>query len=174
MRMGADKAFLDWLGRPLWRHQIDTLRRCGGEELFVCGREGQVFPGEKVLLDRVAEQGPLAGLARALEVSNQPQVLVLAVDLPEMTAAFLRERVLAAANDGIGAVPWLDRFHEPLAAVYPRRMLGLVQEQLGEADRSLRTLCRRGEAAGFLRRIEVAAEERVLFRNLNSPEDLPA
>jgi hypothetical protein len=53
-------------------------------------------------------------------------------------------------------------------------MLGLVQEQLGEADRSLQTLCRRGEAAGFLRRIEVAAEERVLFRNLNSPEDLPA
>lgn len=172
-RMGADKAFLDWRGRPLWRHQVDTLRRCGGEELFVCGREGQAFPGETLLLDRVAERGPLSGLARALEESSQSLVLVLAVDLPEMTAAFLQERVLAAAGEDSGAVPLVDGFHEPLAAVYPRRMLGMVLEQLERADRSLRTLCRRAEAAGLLHRIEVAAEGRALFRNLNSRGDLP-
>ena len=123
-------------------------------------------------MDPVPGLGPLAGLERALDGSLQPMVLVLAVDLPAMTPAFLGERLLAEADGDVGAVPWLNGFYEPLVAVYPRRLLGRIREQLQRADRSLQTLCRRAEEAGFLRRIAVAAEERGLFRNLNSPGDL--
>jgi molybdopterin-guanine dinucleotide biosynthesis protein A len=170
-RMGTDKAFLDWKGRPLWRHQMETLRATGADEIFVCARKGQLFPDEKVLVDPAPGLGPLAGLARALEGSKGPLVLVLAVDLPVMTEGFLRGRLLAAADD-TGAVPWVDGFYEPLAAVYPKRLSEEVQRRLLGVDRSLQSLCGWAEAAGIVQRIAVTDAERALFRNLNSPEDL--
>jgi molybdopterin-guanine dinucleotide biosynthesis protein A len=151
---------------------METLRATGAGEAFVCARKGQLFQDETVLTDRKSGLGPLAGLARALEGSKGPLVLVLAVDLPGLTAEFLRNRILAATDGNSGAVPWIQGFYEPLAAVYPKRLLEEVQRRLKETDRSLQTLCRWAEAAGMVQRIDVTGLERALFRNLNSPEDL--
>ena len=170
-RMGTDKAQLDWQGQPLWRHQWVTLQRCGAEVTVVCARKGQEFPGVRVLLDETEDLGPLSGLLRALETSAQPLVLVLAADLPQMTATFLRGRLLASVRDEIGVVPRLEGFYEPLAAIYPVRMAEEVRRRLQAEDRSLQSLCRWAEQNGLIRSVEVAPSERGLFRNLNRPQD---
>lgn len=171
-RMGSDKAFLDWHGLPLWRHQWATLQALGGDDGFVCGRPGQGFAGVPVYSDKVEGLGPLGGLVRALEQARHGRVVVLAVDLPAMTSDFLRDRLLASATDEIGAIGRLDGFYEPLAAVYPTVLREMAAAQLASGDRSLQTFCRMAEEAGRLRRVEVTERERPLFRNLNVPADL--
>lgn len=173
-RMGADKAFLPWDGQPLWERQRATLVASGATEILLCGRAEQLFPatGPRVVADRVPGLGPLAGLAGALREAAHGLVLVLAVDLPEMRADFLRGRLLAAAGPEEGVVPERDGFFEPLAAVYPRRALALAEASATSGDRSLRTFCRKAVAAGWLRPIKVEDGERAFFRNCNRPEDL--
>jgi molybdopterin-guanine dinucleotide biosynthesis protein A len=97
-------------------------------------------------------------------------VVVLAVDLPMVTAAFLR--LLLGQADDRGIVPKLrDRF-EPLAAVYPRACLPLASALLQSGERSLQALVRRAEAAELIRAFELRPEDEGQFLNLNTPIDL--
>jgi molybdopterin-guanine dinucleotide biosynthesis protein A len=75
------------------------------------------------LHDCVAEAGPLAGIERVLAVASARLVLVLAVDMPNMTSSFLR-RLAANCKGGVGAIPRLNGRVEPLAAFYPTSAQG--------------------------------------------------
>ena len=106
-RMGADKAFLDWHGRPLWEVQLAKLRAAGAAEILVCGRREQAFAGDgfRLIPDRKEDLGPLSGLANALRAATHDTVLVLAVDMPFITVELLRELIeqrLGSILDGMG------------------------------------------------------------------------
>jgi len=40
-RMGRDKAFLDWDGRPLWQVQLEKLQQLAPQRLLISCREEQ-------------------------------------------------------------------------------------------------------------------------------------
>jgi molybdopterin-guanine dinucleotide biosynthesis protein A len=145
-------------------------------EIFVSGPRRPGFPDAlRHVEDSGPNQGPLAGLVSALRAAACPHVLVLAVDMPLMTAAFLgklRER----ATPGCGVVPYLlgretrEKFYEPLAAIYPRECVDMVERHLDSADWSMQTLVRAGVSAGLLVESEIPREARKYFVNLNTPD----
>ena len=107
-RMGRDKAWLEMGGQPLIRRALSTVRDSGIQGIVISGRAGADYSslGCPVLFDLEPGCGPLGGIERALSAATAPLVLVLAVDLPGVTAAFLRK--LAAHCDPLtGAVPKL-------------------------------------------------------------------
>ena len=126
-RMGADKAFLEWRGQRLIDRQLDLLCSLAPTEVLVSGRAGVDYAatGARVVCDAVPEQGPLGGLAAALQATTAPHVVLLAVDLPAMTRDFLRG-LLTQCRPGVGVVAHTRDGWEPLAAVYPREILPLV------------------------------------------------
>ena len=69
-------------------------------------------------------------------------------------------------------VPWLDGWFEPLAAVYPRQCLELIQERLRSGDYAMQSFIRESIARGMLIPFEVESVDAILFRNLNDPADL--
>ena len=177
-RMGRDKALLRLEdGRRLWERQLAVLRELGPAELFISGPRRDGFPAEvSCLADTLPGRGPLAGIAAALRAATSPRVVVLAVDLPEMTAGFLRG-LLGAQGGGkdeeSGIVPQTaDGFFEGLAAVYPRVGLAVAERQLEGNDRSLQTFVRELVRSGLVTARPVAVEEAGLFANWNRPEDL--
>jgi molybdopterin-guanine dinucleotide biosynthesis protein A len=173
-RMGRDKAGLIIDGQPLWQRQLATLRATEPDELFISGRLDGPYAGAGVpiVVDAVPGLGPLGGLVAALRCARQPYLLVLAVDLPAMSSAFLRQLVCAAAARGTGIVPRFGEWFEPLAAVYPRSSLPLMEAALRSDDRSLQPLIHAGIAGGFMTEHALNDEERLLFRNVNTPADL--
>jgi molybdopterin-guanine dinucleotide biosynthesis protein A len=177
-RMGRDKAALPVAGETLLGRQLRRLAGAGCQESLVSvARPDAVLPtlapGVRVIGDRFPDAGPLAGLEAALALARHELVLALAVDLPAMTAGFLRI-LLAGAAPGCGVVPVLgDRF-EPLVAVYPRRAHAEAELRLQRGERALQPFVRAGIAAGWLRPYPVSAEEARLFTNWNRPKDLPS
>ena len=129
-RMGSDKALLEFAGVALWRRQHAMLRQAGAAEIFISAREEQLWAqGEHVVRDAVAGGGPLGGLVAALERAAHGHLAVLAVDLPNMEAKWFQS-LLAECSAGVGAVARRTGngdFFEPLAAVYPREILGLAR-----------------------------------------------
>src|SRR5450755_2580773 len=74
--------------------------------------------------------GPLSGVAAALRECTTSHLLVLAIDLPRMTAAFLQSLV-DLRSENCGAVPKRSGFFEPLAAIYPgKNCRALADRQL--------------------------------------------
>ncbi len=173
-RMGQDKAWLLFDGQPLLVRALATVREAGIEEILISGRAGTDYSalGCPVLFDHENGCGPIAGLQRALEEAQAPQVLVLAVDLPRMTPVFLRR--LAARCDALtGVLPRLKGKLEPLAAIYPRRCRYLARDCLLKAHLAARDFaeaCLREKAVSLF---DVADADAACFENWNTPADVP-
>ena len=171
-RMGCDKGLLNVGGQILLERQIDTLVAAGLEDIFISGRPEADYSkfGCQILNDHFPDAGPLAGIHAALLNTRHPLLLVLAVDLPAMRAPFLQSLIMTATAGGV--IPRVDGQIEPLAAVYPRTTLGLIEEQLQAGNFAVREFaqaCVRARLASFF---DVTPEFLTLFKNLNRPEDL--
>jgi len=172
-RMGRDKAFLEFCGRSLLAHQLETVAALHPAEILVSGRADTDYAhlGYPVVLDSQPGCGPIAGVERALAVARSELVLVLAVDLPRITSAFLR-RLLALADSGQGVVPQTRRGLEALAAVYPKRAHAIASDGLQNSRRMLEDFVTRCAGAGLVRIWRCPPEEAAVFANWNSPADL--
>ena len=170
--MGRDKAALIVDGEPLWKHQLDTLAATRPAELFVAGKCAAIPADNTPMIpDEWPDCGPLGGIATALAHACEPWVLVLAVDMPAMTPAFLFSLLEEVARTGRGAVPMLGARWEPLAAIYPVAALPIARELLGEGRLALATFIEAVREAGLLGAVVVDEGNRALFENLNTPED---
>jgi molybdopterin-guanine dinucleotide biosynthesis protein A len=170
-RMGRDKASLDFQGEPLWRRQIALLRELEPREIFISGPAREEWSGFRVVPDFLANAGPLAGLAASLRVCADTHLLALAVDLPRMTAGYLRSLIHHCTAER-GVVPGDADFLEPLAAIYPTTCLPLAESCLASGELAMHDFVARCVEAGLMRVIPVAASERPLFFNANTPADL--
>lgn len=175
-RMGRDKAFLTLAdGTTLVARQAALLRSIHVNDLLISARPHTDYNvhGAHRVYDTHPDTGPLAGIAAALAHSKQPHLLALAVDLPLMTAHFLRS-LLEHTAPGVGAAPVTARGFEPLCAVYPNTpdSRAVIDAVLAKGDFSLQHLLRAAVDAGWMRSVPVAEADLPLFANWNTPEDL--
>lgn len=177
-RMGRDKAFLPFPapdGPPLIVRQAALMRELGITDLLISGRPetdyGSAVPDARMILDAVPDAGPLAGLSAVLAAARHEHTLVLAVDLPHMTAGCLRN-LIAAAIPPAGIVPLGPKGYEPLAALYPRTLLPLLDRALASRDLGLQTLVRSARDAGLLKSFPLPRAFLPFYANWNSPQDL--
>src|SRR5271169_3582701 len=175
-RMGTDKAFVDYDGRPLLLRALDLARSLTADVRIVGNREkfAQFAPVvEDIFLDR----GPLGGIHAALLASPTDLNLMLAVDMPFVPLAFLRYLIGQAcdAPEAAVVVPRGDGGWQPLCAVYRR-------EFAAAADGALRAGRNRIDRLYDKVRAKVVEQEKwegagfspAIFRNLNTIEDLEA
>ena len=172
-RMGRDKATIGFGGQPLWERQLKLLRALRPERILVSARATPAWlPHDvSVLLDDSPSRGPLSGLAKGLSEMKTTHLVVLAVDMPFMTASEfggLLERV----TKGCGVVPVIGGRAEPLAAVYPAEAIAHFEEALAGSDFSLQSVVRNLIAAGKIRLRPVPQENAHLYQNWNEPVDV--
>lgn len=172
-RMGRDKATMEFGGRPLWERQLGLLRGLAAEKIFVSARiEPGWAPNDlELLLDDFPSRGPLSGISKALAAIGTTHLLVLAVDMPFMTAEELR-RLLEQVKEGRGIVPIIGEHAEPLAAIYPSDATADFQIALAGSDFSLQSLVRKLAAIDKINLWPVANELAHLYRSVNEPRDL--
>lgn len=181
-RMGRDKALLPHpvSGLPLLVHQAALLRSLPGcAELLLSAPAdrgyalGGPLAGARLVSDAAPDCGPLAGLAAALAAASRPRLLVLAVDLPFVTPAYL-SALLADATSETGVAPrHADDLFEPLCAVYPVSpdSRAAVAAALTRRELSLQRLLSAACATGWIRPLPLAAPDLPLLANWNTPTD---
>lgn len=175
-RMGADKAFLEWNGRSLLARALD-LARSVACDVRIVGSRKKFAEFAPVVEDGFRDCGPLAGIHAALRASVTELNLMLAVDMPFASVAFLRY-LLAQARSAAEAAVIVAKTGgrlQPLCAVY-RPEFGVVAESALRAGQNkigrlfdqvpVRVIAERElKDAGFSINI---------FRNLNTTDDLQA
>ncbi len=133
---GADKSSLEYDGRSLLEHALDAVSESA--ETVVVGPE--VVTPRPVTFTRESpvRGGPLAALAAGVAALHgaTPLVLVLAVDMPHVTAETVR-RLVSAVGDEDGA--WLvdGRGRRQLAGVVRRALVPAPGEAHGVPMRRL-------------------------------------
>jgi molybdopterin-guanine dinucleotide biosynthesis protein A len=176
IRMGRDKALLPHpeSGLALVLHQLATLCAAGATELFLSVRSGVDYPQVPAHIPRLTDdggRGPMAGIASALATTRQSRLLVLAVDLPGVTPALIRDWVSRTPSDR-GFVPIGPRGTEPLCALYPRACLPFFNSALTANRLALRNVAGELTTAGLLNPFTVNRDEHQALGNWNTPADL--
>lgn len=182
-RMRQDKALLDWHGRPMWLVQTHKLASLRPAHLFIASRSEQAlqtfFENDPTLESPVTfvndppdeNCGPIGAIARCLRLASSP-LLVLAVDMPVMTAAFLREHLLTKAGEAKSVVCRGSHGFEALAAVYAPSALPFFEAASISGRFALQPLLAELVGAGLCDVVELHGGEEPFFANANTPEEV--
>ena len=130
---GRDKSALVVDGRTIFDRQVSELSQIAGEILLVGGTiESGPRPGVTPIADLIPGCGPLGGVHAALSVARGEPVVVLACDMPYVSAPFLAYLAsLAGDPDELAAiVPQTERGYHPLCAVYTHAVIAPIERRL--------------------------------------------
>ncbi len=172
-RMGRDKAWVEFGGKPLMQLAVEKVRELGIQEIFISGRAGENYAALKcpVLFDLEPGFGPLGGIERGLYECSASLLLVLAVDLPQMSPALLA-RMQNNCDRLTGVVPKLNGELEPLAAIYPKRCHTLAFGAIARAKYSARDFAAACVGERAVKALAVSRSDAPAFLNCNRPGDL--
>jgi len=173
-RMGADKAFVEYDGQTLLARALELARSVTPEVLIVGNRE-KFAAFAPVVEDEFRNCGPLAGIHSALRASPADLNLMLAVDMPFVSAPLLRHLIAQAqtAPDTLVVVPHVDDRMQPLCAVYRREFADAAEGALHRGQYKIgRLLDQLRTRVVTQTELETAGFFPAIFRNLNTPEDL--
>ena len=173
-RMGQDKAGVEFLGTPLWRHQLQTLQALGAREILISGRSEACYgdSGFTIVEDETRDAGPLAGIAALLEAAKHPLILVLAVDMPYITESHLRS-LLAQCTPETGVVPEVNEFLVGVAAVFPKSAAAVAAQILIGENHSVQHFAQECAAKKRVKILPIPEAQASSFKSMNSPTDLP-
>jgi len=173
-RMGREKATLSVKGGPLWDRQLQLLSSLSPAVLWVSARKNPPWcpSGVEVIPDESPSRGPLSGLAAGLRRLQTSHLLVLAIDLPQMSVEHLR-KLWALASPGSGVIPLKDDYFEPLCAIYPAEAAPIAEEALKSGNASLQALVKTLLSQSRAQTYAITQSERSLYFNWNRPSDLP-
>jgi molybdopterin-guanine dinucleotide biosynthesis protein A len=159
--MGRDKARLPFRGGELVGAVARAVALAAGNVTLVGHSELAAIP------DRYPGGGPLGGILTALHHTSADWNLIVACDMPEVSAAFLREllaQAMLSRSDVL--LPYgPDELPQPLCAVYRRHAQAALEDHFARGERRV-TAALEGLA---VERFLVA--ELSLFQNVNTPQD---
>ena len=190
-RMGQDKALMRYQGRTLIDNASLLLQSASCDKVLI----SRNAPG--FLNDKIEDAGPLSGVHAVLDALSQPdnhngnpcELLVLPVDMPQMTPELLR--ILVSRGREAEKACYVEKrflpFYLPvtqdtkaLLANYlveqsKRRVVGFLEilnaVPLKEGD--LKKTARKEESANKKRLANMSNEDGVEWLNVNTPGDWP-
>jgi len=172
--MGTDKAFLRF-GQESLLDRALRLAASVTQDIRIVG-DPKKFANlsHPVIEDVYPQRGPLGGIHAAFCQTPSELNLILAVDMPLVTPAFLVYLIAQARRSAaVVTVPNAFGGFQPLCAVYRREFADLAEESLHAGKNKIDPLFVRTST-------QVITEEQLLsagfspemFRNLNTPEDI--
>lgn len=168
---GVDKSAIQVGGRSIFDRQLAEVEQIT-DDILIVGGPPHDRAGVRSISDRVLQQGPLGGLDAALAAARDEELVLLACDMPFVTAPFLTY-LLGLAQDADAVVPRTERGYHPLCAAYTRACAAPVRRHLKEGRLALRELL----AGVRVRAVERGELERFgdverLLANVNTPDEL--
>lgn len=177
-RFGSDKAFLEVDGKPVIATLIERFRSAvpDGRATLVTSSEKATFPYPQVT-DLYPGRGAWSGVHAALAYSRSEWTLVLACDLPFVTAellSYLMERSSADVDIVVPIQP--DGRPQPLCALYKRRPCLAIADGIVLSKREtppLRVIFERVRTLQVpFAALSDLGDPTHLFTNVNTPSDL--
>ena len=159
--MGRDKARLPFRGGDLVSAVAAAVARAAGNVTLVGHPDLPAIP------DRYPGGGPLGGILTALDHTAADWNLIVACDMPEVSAAFLTELLARSVRTQADVLlPYgPDGLPQPLCAVYRRRAREAMENHFARGVRRVT------EALAGLEVERWVVAEVLHFQNVNTPED---
>jgi molybdopterin-guanine dinucleotide biosynthesis protein A len=165
--MKQDKALLQWNGRTLAEHIALVVAEAAGSVTLIGPPERYSHLGYPVVPDLRPGLGPLSGIETALSLGLAEWNLIVACDLPQVSARVFTELLRVAESSHSRWVLPLssDGRPEPLAAVWSISALPNVRSALARGVRKVTEAIPKAEVLLW------PMPQSNIFENVNTPEE---
>lgn len=174
-RLGTDKRAVRLGGITLLDRALGLLAGLSDDVMIAAppdalsaGRTARVIP------DPTPGRGPMAGIQAGLTHARRERVLVIPVDMPMLTATFLRFLVEVDPDAAVTVPVWTAGL-EPLVAVYHAACASTLAELLARGATAVHAFINSSPLRVHRveeRDIRRYGEPSELFHNINTPADL--
>jgi molybdopterin-guanine dinucleotide biosynthesis protein A len=167
-RMGRDKSLLPVNGTPLI-HRIHEQLLDRFDDILISTNEPDKYAclGAGTVADLVPGNGPLMGIASAVQAARHERVFVTACDIPVIDLDTV-VRMLVLARDFDCVIPLSSTGYEPLFAVYRKSVVPAMREALAAGERRVSTVF------PLVRTRFFPLGRAPWYRNLNTADDMTA
>ncbi|MFH1753694.1 MAG: molybdenum cofactor guanylyltransferase [Candidatus Omnitrophota bacterium] len=172
-RMGRDKSFVRFLGKPLVENVIDKMVPIFKETIIVTNSPHLYTKYNiETRVDILKDRGPLGGIHTGLTYSKNIYNLVVACDMPFLNENLINTMIMAGLKDHDAVVPRYKGRLEPLCSIYSKSCIKPIESAISRNDLKI---------ASFLKLVKTKIiEEDIIsmavsdrsFININTPEEL--
>lgn len=172
-RMGRDKSFVEFGGRPLIETVLSRVDGLGTETILITNKPADyAHLGLPLFSDVYPDCGPLGGIYTAVHHASHPHTLIVACDMPWLNRDLL-SHMLSLRHEGDVIVPRWEKFPEPLHAIYSKACLPPIEANLQAGQLKITSFFGRVRVRFIGREeMEQVGENGRSFANLNTPEEL--
>lgn len=177
-RMGKDKAFLDFKGKPFLRHILEKLSEISDNIIVVINKDfsnyAKIIEGfHQVLLvkDFYPYEGPLNGVVSAKDYVKHEQVFISTCDIPIISTEFIKY-LIGKTKEYDMVLPIVNEKKQPFNTVYKRNSLEIAEKIFKNGNRSLmkwidslkKVVINENEIKNFKNAI-------YMYQSINTPKD---
>lgn len=175
---GRNKAFLEVGGRTILDRLIAILKPLFGEILLVT-REPELYRDYpvRVVQDIHAARASLTGIHAGLTYATTAFAFVVPCDLPFLRPALIQTLLsqIEIEPEVDVVVPLIDGYYEPLCAIYSKRCLPAIENQLQREEFQIKRFFSHVRVKTVAEDLLKHADERMAsFFNVNTPAALKA
>lgn len=169
-RMSMDKGVLAYHGKPQREYLFELLSKYCDKVFTSCRAEQQVLAGLNPLVDEFDLQGPMNGILSAFKKSNNVAWLVIAVDMPNVNGEVLELLISKRDTQKVATCFYNaeEEFPEPLLTLWEPTAYPLLLEFVEKGNLSPRDFLKNHPVQ------LVSPPDKGIFKNINSPDQLPS
>lgn len=171
---GENKALLSVGGRTILDRLYDTFQGVFEEVVLVTNDPLQYLSWDlTIVADLFGIRSSLTGIHAGLFHSSHPHAFITACDAP-----FLKRELIVALIEELEprwdvVIPITQQGHEPLCAIYSKRCIKAIEQQLEKEDHRITNFFSKVRVKEVPEeRLRSVDPELASFININTPEDL--
>ncbi|HWI94264.1 MAG TPA: NTP transferase domain-containing protein [Flavisolibacter sp.] len=169
LRMGENKALLQWHGKEQMYYMTDMLKQFCNEVFISCrvDQKNRIDEGYKIITDEFENAGPLAAIVSAFHQNRSCAWLVVASDLPLLDSKTI-DFLVQQRDEKLIATTFQSPYNnlpEPLITIWEPKSLPLLERTLSEKKYSPQRVLMNAKI-----KVLVAPDLNVLL-NVNTPEE---
>lgn len=174
-RMGFDKQEIKIGGKLIVDYLAEKLEK-HFSQIIVVTKTPDLYRGKPYTLcqDTYKNSGPLAGIHAGLKVTKSQAAYIMACDMPNINHAYIAYIIEKfESTQAPGLVTAYDTYIEPLAAIYSKSLLPVIEKKLETKDLKIKKLVEEEDFIKISKKeVQALDPELKIFKNLNYQKDL--
>jgi molybdopterin-guanine dinucleotide biosynthesis protein A len=166
-RMGEDKAYIDYHGKPQVEYMFDILAKHCDKVFTSIYREQNLDEELNPLADQFEMKGPMNGILTALTHHHDKAWITVAVDMPYVDEHVIEQLIHERKPEKIATCFYneVEKFPEPLLTLWEPKALPLLNQFVGAGKISPREFLMQNDVHVII------PKNRNIILNINSKEE---
>lgn len=169
-RMGSDKGLINFKGKPMIQHIIDTLESMNVPIMIIANNGAYRDFGYPVYNDIIPEKGPIGGIYTALHHTTTDKNIVISCDTPFVSKTLI-QLLLDQSENQMVTIPEFDGRQHPLIGIYDKNTVDVFKSKI-EKDELKLQFANEELNVNVVSTTEVPTMMGRLFNNINTQEEL--